>query len=59
MNWAKAKVRLEGMTAGERLAIVTDDPRAERDIPLAAESEGWAVIEIARRGRALTIVIER
>jgi TusA-related sulfurtransferase len=47
------------MTAGERLAIVTDDPRAERDIPLAAESEGWAVIEIARRGGALTIVIER
>jgi TusA-related sulfurtransferase len=59
LNWARAKTRLERMAPGERLLIVADDPRAERDIPLAAESEGWAVLGIERSGPALRILIER
>ena len=59
MNWALAKARLESMNEGERLAIVTDDERAERDIPIAAEAEGWVVVEVARRGASVRIVVER
>jgi TusA-related sulfurtransferase len=59
MNWARAKARLETMNDGERLAIVTDDARAERDIPIAAEAEGWAVVEVTRQGTSVRIVVER
>jgi TusA-related sulfurtransferase len=47
LNWAHAKVRLEGMAPGEVLELLIDDPRGARDIPRAAEAEGHAVLEIA------------
>ena len=59
LNWARAKARLESMAAGEQLLIVVDDPRAERDIPPAAESEGWVVLEVHRSPIAVRILIER
>lgn len=46
LNWAKAKARLETMPRGRRLVLEIDDPRAIRDIPAAAEAEGWVVIEV-------------
>jgi TusA-related sulfurtransferase len=45
LNWAKAKVRLEALSRGEVLELTLDDPRAARDIPGAAEAEGYSVIE--------------
>jgi TusA-related sulfurtransferase len=45
LNWAHAKVRLEQMRRGQILEIMLDDPRGVRDIPRAAEAEGYAVIE--------------
>jgi len=47
------------MAPGEQLLIVADDPRAERDIPPAAESEGWVVLEVHRSRIAVRILIER
>ena len=47
------------MAPGEQLLIVADDPRAERDIPPAAESEGWMVLEVRRSQTAVHILIER
>jgi TusA-related sulfurtransferase len=47
LNWAYAKVRLEKMDRGDMLDLALDDPRGARDIPLAAEAEGFAVIEVA------------
>jgi TusA-related sulfurtransferase len=47
------------MASGERLRVIADDPRAEREIPVAAECEGWAVLEVVRHGSELFIVIER
>jgi TusA-related sulfurtransferase len=47
------------MREGDKLSIVTDDPRAEREIPVAAEIEGWSVLEVVRDGALITIVIER
>lgn len=45
LNWAHAKVRLERMARGEALELTLDDPRGARDIPRAAEAEGYAVVE--------------
>lgn len=45
LNWAKAKVRLEAIRPGEVLELILDDPRGARDIPAAAEAEGYSVIE--------------
>ena len=58
LNWARAKARLECMSRGERLLIVTDDPRAERDIPPAAEAEGWVIVEIRRSTSEIAILVE-
>jgi TusA-related sulfurtransferase len=46
LNWAHAKVWLERMTSGETLELTLDDPRGARDIPRAAEAEGYCVAEV-------------
>jgi TusA-related sulfurtransferase len=46
LNWAHAKVRLETMLRGETIELTIDDPRGARDIPRAAEAEGYAVGEV-------------
>jgi TusA-related sulfurtransferase len=46
LNWAHAKVRLEAMRRGETIELTIDDPRGARDIPRAAEAEGYAVARI-------------
>jgi TusA-related sulfurtransferase len=43
LNWAKAKVRLAALPPGEELVLWLDDPKGARDIPRAAEAEGYAV----------------
>ena len=45
LNWAHAKVRLEQMSRGQTLELILDDPRGARDIPRAAEAEGYAILE--------------
>ena len=47
------------MERGDLLLLVTDAPRADRDIPAAAETEGWAVLEVVRTGSEVRILIER
>jgi TusA-related sulfurtransferase len=59
LNWAHAKVRLEQMTRGEKLELVLDDPRGVRDIPRAAEAEGYAVLDIAPIGDGWRVRIEK
>jgi TusA-related sulfurtransferase len=59
LNWAYAKVRLERMARGARLELMLDDPRGARDIPRAAEAEGYAVIDIGRTGDAWLLRIEK
>jgi len=48
LNWARAKVKLECLSDGDQLELVIDDPKGRRDIPRAAEAEGYAVIEISQ-----------
>ena len=59
LNWAYAKVRLEQMARGQRLEVMLDDPRGARDIPRAAEAEGYAVIDVDRTGDGWRIWIEK
>jgi tRNA 2-thiouridine synthesizing protein A len=46
LNWAHTKVRLERMERGQVLEVMLDDPRGVRDIPRAAEAEGYCVAEV-------------
>jgi TusA-related sulfurtransferase len=59
LNWAYAKVRLEQMARGERLELMLDDPRGARDIPRAAEAEGYVVVDIGRNADTWQIRIEK
>ncbi|MFM8412161.1 MAG: sulfurtransferase TusA family protein [Alphaproteobacteria bacterium] len=59
LNWARAKVRLEDMPPGARLALIVDDPRAVRDIPRAAEAHGHSVVDVVAEGDRWRIEIER
>ena len=56
MNWAHAKVRLEQMRIGEVLELSLDDPRGYRDIPGAAEAEGYSILSADARGDGTFIV---
>jgi len=59
LNWAHTKVRLEQMHRGEQLEIVLDDPRGARDIPRAAEAEGYIMLESSARDGIYTLRIEK
>ena len=59
LNWARAKVRLEQMTRGEVLELTLDDPRGARDIPSAAEAEGYVILESTARDGIFHLRIER
>ena len=64
LNWAKAKVRLEYLERGDVLELLIDDPKGRRDIPRAAEAEGYAIVDIdafsdPERGAHWRIVIEK
>lgn len=52
LNWAKAKVRLEYLAPGEQIELVIDDPKGRRDIPRAAEAEGYAVVDVSEPSAA-------
>ena len=45
LSWAKAKVVLETLSSGEDLTLLLDDPKGVRDIPHAAEAQGYAVAD--------------
>jgi TusA-related sulfurtransferase len=59
LNWARAKVKLETLARGTELTLLLDDPRGVRDIPRAAEAEGYAVAEAIREDEwwRLTITV--
>jgi TusA-related sulfurtransferase len=59
LNWAKAKVRLEQIDKGHILELLLDDPRGVRDIPAAAEAEGFSVLESRQEGSFWRLRIEK
>ncbi|MCS6926453.1 MAG: sulfurtransferase TusA family protein [Candidatus Binatia bacterium] len=59
LNWAKAKVRLEYLDRGDRLELLIDDPKGRRDIPRAAEAEGYVIVGIEEVAEGWRITIEK
>ena len=59
LNWAKAKVRLEDLERGEILEVLINDPKGRRDIPRAAEAEGYAIVAIDEIEGGWKIAIEK
>jgi TusA-related sulfurtransferase len=59
VNWARAKSVLESVQPGEHVEVLVDDPRSERDLPIAAEAEGYSVVSIESFATHLRIVIEK
>ena len=47
------------MIRGEKLEVLLDDPRGARDIPRAAEAEGYAVVDIEPLGALWRLLIEK
>ena len=48
-------MRLEYLEQGARLELLIDDPKGRRDIPRAAEAEGYAIIDITEPSAADTV----
>ncbi len=59
LNWAKAKVRLEDLERGDVLEVSINDPKGRRDIPRAAEAEGYAIVSIDEIAGGWRIAIEK
>ena len=59
LNWAKAKVRLEDLERGDVLEVLINDPKGRRDMPRAAEAEGYAIISIDEIDGGWRIAIEK
>lgn len=59
LSWAKAKVHLAALPAGDSLELVLDDEKGARDIPRAAEAEGYAVDPIEHEPPLWRLVIYR
>ena len=59
LNWAKAKVRLEDLERGDILELLIDDPKGRRDIPRAAEAEGYVIVGIHEAEGHWRIAIEK
>lgn len=57
LSWAKTKVRLEELPRGAEVEVLLDDPKGARDLPRAAEAEGYAVIDVEQRASDWRIVI--
>jgi tRNA 2-thiouridine synthesizing protein A len=59
LSWAHAKVRLENLARGQALEILLDDPRGARDIPRAAEAEGYSLISSHASSNLFRLLIEK
>lgn len=57
LSWARAKVVLETLASGDEVTLILDDAKGVRDIPRAAEAEGYAVTDPERSGAAWRLTI--
>jgi tRNA 2-thiouridine synthesizing protein A len=58
LSWAKARVHLEGLPAGVEVMVLLDDPKGARDLPRAAEAQGYHVVEVVPCGREWRVLIQ-
>src|SRR5204862_2627340 len=58
LSWARAKVRLESLAAGQEVDLLLDDAQGAADIPRAAEATGHHVVGVVDEGGSWRITIE-
>ena len=58
LSWARAKVRLESLAAGQEVDLLLDDAQGAADIPRAAEAAGHHVVGVADEAGHWRITIE-
>ena len=59
LSWAKAKLYLEEQVPSAEIELILDDPKGARDIPRAAEAEGYAVVTVEQRSTEWHILIHK
>ena len=50
---------LEGLSAGQRVRLLADDPMAKVDVPHFAAETGDLLVESAAEGRTLSFLVEK
>ncbi|MHA6324184.1 sulfurtransferase TusA family protein [Roseivivax sp. CAU 1753] len=55
----KTRKRLSALSAGERIAVITDDPAAVVDMPHYCQQSGHRLVESRADGDAMVWVIEK
>mgnify|MGYP001565443142 CR=1 FL=1 len=50
MPSVKTALALEGMTAGQVIEVLTDDPVSKKDLPVWAEATGNTLLEMKEEG---------
>jgi len=55
----KLRRALEGLSSGERVRLIADDPMAKVDVPHFAGQGGHAVIEQLEVGGAVSFLIQK
>jgi len=59
LSWVRAKLQLELLGVGQALRLRLDDPKGARDIPRAAEAEGYAVLATGGEDHEWWILIQK
>ena len=58
LSWARAKVRLECLPTGTEVEIWLDDPKGVRDLPRAAEAQGYHVSDVVAAGALWRVLLQ-
>ena len=59
MNFVKAKIVLDTMTAGQRLAVLLDDGAPINNVPRSIQGEGHKILEQTMKGNHWFVLIEK
>jgi sulfite reductase (ferredoxin) len=59
MNFVKTKIVLDGISRGERLALLLDDGSPINNVPRSVESEGHKILKQMKEGDHWLVLIEK
>lgn len=58
LSWARAKIRLECLAPGTDVEIWLDDPKGVRDLPRAAEAQGYHVSDVVAADALWRVLVQ-
>ena len=59
MNFVKTKLRLEQLSAGERLSVLLDKGEPVRNVPRSAREEGHKILSVQKEADHYNVLIEK